>query len=229
MAEKEYEEQKILELACAAQRVNNGYLKEVDIVYTTDGVGMSYRYSNKTLMLVSTGAQDWVGENHPGMLKIIKSDVEFTEEIRQYYKRLAFSVMASPENSFQVEILQLLNTKMMPRAKFGFIACLPSTYLRDKSKTDVARQLRKIDDGYIAEVGAVLDDKDCELIEVKWSEKFECWSVMAIIDNRLATWFSKRQLLLGPCVLIKAKVKDHREHWQTKVPETRLNYVKAFQ
>lgn len=229
MAEKEYEVQKVLELACAAQRVNNGYLKDVDIVYSSDGAAMSYKQTNKTLISVSIGAQDWVGDHHPGILKLTRADVEMTEEIRQYYKRLAFTVMANPEDSFQVEILQLLNTKMMPRVKFGFIACLPSTYLRDKAKNDVAKHLRRIDEGYIADPGEVLDDKDCEIIEAKWNDKFNCWSIMAIIDNRLATWFSKRQLLLGPCVVIKAKVKDHREHWQTKVAETHLNYVKAFQ
>jgi hypothetical protein len=80
--------------------------------------------------------------------------------------------------------------------------------------------------GYINEE---IFDKDCEIIEVKRSKNYDAWNTCAIIDNKLVSWMGKNELKLGPCVVIKAKIKEHSMHWKYQVPETRMNYVKAFQ
>jgi len=40
---------------------------------------------------------------------------------------------------------------------------------------------------------------------------------------------NKTNLDLGPCVIVKAKVKDHNKHWKHQNDVTRLNFVKAAQ
>ena len=72
-------------------------------------------------------------------------------------------------------------------------------------------------------------DKDCEIIEVKRSNNFDAYNILAIIDNKIVSWFSKHELKVGDCIVQKAKVKQHGENWLTKNSETRLNYVKAAQ
>jgi hypothetical protein len=77
--------------------------------------------------------------------------------------------------------------------------------------------------------GDELFDKDCEIIKCKKSKNYDAFNIDAIIDNKLTSWMSKPMLQMGPCVLIKGKIKDHSKHWQQPVDVTRLNYVKAFQ
>jgi hypothetical protein len=72
-------------------------------------------------------------------------------------------------------------------------------------------------------------DKDCEVIQVKKSKNFDGYGVLAIIDNKIVSWYSRHVLTVGPAVMIKCKIKEHSENWQTKKPETRLNYVKIAQ
>ena len=48
----EFPTQQVLELACAAQRVNGTYLKETETVYAEDGVAMYTKYPNKILMIL---------------------------------------------------------------------------------------------------------------------------------------------------------------------------------
>jgi hypothetical protein len=94
---------------------------------------------------------------------------------------------------------------------------------------EIKRKLRELDEGFLGQPGTKLSDKDCEIIQSEYSDKFVSWNICAIIDNKLATWFAKEQMKLGPAVLVKAKVKDHRKHWKFKVEESRLNYVKVAQ
>ena len=234
MSTKQYCVQTILELACAAQRVNGRYVKETEMLESTQSESNDETiricvHPNKFLILASTGDLEYNGPNSPRRLVVTDEDHELVKNIRSYYKRLAFAVMADPDNSFQQKILTLLNSENMVRSDFGFLACLPSTYFRDKEKTDTKKHVRQCDDGFLGEPNDLLLDKDCEVITVKFSDKFSCWNILGIIDNKLASWFSKKRLEQGPCVIVSAKVKDHREHWLHKIDETRLNYVKAAQ
>jgi hypothetical protein len=226
---KEFNVQTVLELACAAQRVNGRYVKEIETLFASDNVKVGLIHCNKTLMLASLGEASWNGPDAPQRLEITEEDKNLVADIRSYYKRLAFSVMAEPDNSFLSEIMSLLYSENMPLNKFGFIACLPSVYARDKSNTDLKKQARQCDDGHLGVEGDSLFDKDAEIIQVSRSKNFDAWNVLAIIDNKLASWFSKPQLKLGPCVVVRAKVKAQSKHWKFEFDETRLNYVKAVQ
>ena len=44
---QEYPMQTVLELACAAQRINKDYVKDIQPVYAEDNVLMYYKQSNK--------------------------------------------------------------------------------------------------------------------------------------------------------------------------------------
>ena len=47
---KEFPLQQVLELACAAQRVNKEYLKEVESVFDSEGKFMYMKHANKVLV-----------------------------------------------------------------------------------------------------------------------------------------------------------------------------------
>jgi hypothetical protein len=229
--EPEFPRQQVIELACAAQRVNKSYIKTVEAVFSEGMKVMYYKHPNKTLMLSVLGhdTTKYSAEySKPALLCTNLDDKELAENIQKFYKRLLFSAIEG-DNEFQTQVNQLLNSETIPLNKFGFIACLPSVYNRDYSRNQFEKRIKTIDESYLASIGSNVEDLDCEVLSSQRSKNFDAWNIEAIIDNKMISWMSKMDLKLGPAVLIKAKVKDHSIHWKYEKPVTRLNYVKAAQ
>lgn len=225
--------QRVLELACAAQRLNGEYLKDTTPVYEDNGVVRFYRQPNKTHMLYSLGAISWGNEQDPRMMPVSLSvedcDREQAAEIQKYYRRLMFAAVKG-DNEFHTEVNNLLNSENVAMNKIGYIACLPSVHRRDAARNQIEKRIRTLDSGNVANVGASIINKDCEILESKHSNNFNAYNITAIIENKMVSWFSKTDLKLGACVVVKAKIKDHTKHWKYKDTDvTRLNYVKAAQ
>jgi len=226
MQPKEFPTQQVLELACAAQRTNGSYVKDIEPIYADDGVFMYNKQSNKLLMLYTLDTKMVIPDTK--ILKIEPEDVARAEEIRKYYKRLVF-VAIEGENEFLTKINSLLGSETVRENEFGWIACLPSVQARDAVHNEVKKASRKVEDGFLGAEGETLKDLDCEILEVIKSKNFEGYNVCAIINNKMASWMSQIELKRGPCVVVKAKVKDNSKHWKHGNDETRLNYVKAAQ
>lgn len=229
---KKFPLQQVLELACAAQRSNNEYVKQIEAIVAADGVTVAYKHPNRTLMLIALGEDKTTYADPKTMPQLISTNLEDRElatEIQKFYKRLLFAAIQG-DNEFQTEVNALLNSTEVPVNRFGFIACLPSTYKRDYANIQFEKRINTIDREHIAPIGAELGDLDCDIISSKRSKNFDAYNIDAIIDNKMVSWMSKKDLKLGPCVIIKGKVKDQSMHWKhSDVPVTRLNYVKAAQ
>ena len=227
---KEFPTKQVLELACAAQRVNGSYLKETQAVYANDGIYMGSKQTNKMLMLVTAHPPIWTADpkDKPADLEILPEDIALAEEIQKYFKRLMFAAIAG-DNEFQTNINSFLNADGIETKNFGYIACLPSVYARDIVHNKIKKVARTAEVGYLADVGSQLKDLDCEILESVKSKNFEGYNISAIINSKMASWLNKTDLKIGPCVIVKAKVKDHSKHWKHQNDVTRLNYVKAVQ
>ena len=223
---KEFPTQQVLELACAAQRTNGAYLKEQESVYAEDGVFMYAKQPNKILMILTLDNRMVIPDTKA--LKIEPEDVARAEEIKTYYKRLMFAAIDG-ENEFLTTINTILNSESVKENQFGYVACLPSVQARDAVLNQVKKAARTVEEGFLGKPGDRLADLDCEILEVIKSKNFEGWNVCAIINNKMASWMSQVELKRGPCVVVKAKVKDNSKHWKHQNDETRLNYVKAVQ
>ena len=228
---KEFPLQQVLELACAAQRFNQEYLKEVESVFDSEGKFMYMKHSNKVLVrkaLKLNEPTNMAPEFAPQDIFIEDTDRDLANEIQKYFKRLMFAAVKG-DNEFQMEVNTLLTLGVVPDNKIGFIACLPSVYRRDSANSLIEKRARGADKEYLANIGAGVFDKDCEILVCQRSKNFDAWNVDAIIDNKMVSWFSKIDMKVGPCVLVKGKVKDHSHHWKYGNPVTRLNFVKAAQ
>jgi hypothetical protein len=230
MANKEFPTQQVLELACAAQRVNGAYIKDAEAVYTTDGVYMYSKQMNKILMLCTLTPAIWTADpkDAPMPLKVLAEDVALAEEIKKYFKRLLFAAIEGT-NEFQTNINSILSGDTVKQNQFGYVACLPSVYARDLSQNKVKKAARQVEEGFVGEIGSNLKDLDAEIISSVKSKNFEGYNIDAIINSRMVSWLNKTDLQLGACVIVKAKVKDHTKHWKHQNDVTRLNYVKAAQ
>jgi hypothetical protein len=230
MANKEFPTQQVLELACAAQRINGAYIKEAENVWADDGVFMYSKKTNKMLMLCTLVPTNWTADpkDAPMPLRVLPEDTALAEEIKTYFKRLLFAAIEG-ENEFQTNINSILSGDVVKTNQFGYVACLPSVYVRDRAQNKIKKVARTVEEGYIGEIGSNLKDLDCEILESVKSKNFEGWNISAIINNRMCSWLNKTSLNLGACVIVKAKVKDHTKHWKHGNDVTRLNYVKAAQ
>jgi hypothetical protein len=230
MSKKEFPTQQVLELACAAQRLNGAYIKEDAPVYSEDGAFMYLKHANKMQMLCTLDYTVWTADpkEAPMPLKVMPEDVALAEEIKKYYKRLLFAAIEG-ENDFQTSINSILSGEEVKQNQFGYVACLPSVYVRDLAQNKVKKAARQVDEGYLAEIGSTVKDLDAEIISSIKSKNFEGYNIDAIINNKMVSWMNKTDLNLGPAVVIKAKVKDCNKHWKHQNDVTRLHYVKAAQ
>jgi len=227
---KEFPTQQVLELACAAQRINGTYIKEDAPVYSEDGAFMYIKHTNKMQMLCTLLPNNWTADpkDSPMPLKVMSEDTVQADEIRKHFRKFLFSAIEG-ENDFQTNINTILSSDTVKQNQFGYVACLPSVYVRDIAQTKVKRAAQQVEEGYLAEIGIQLKDLDAEIISSVKSKNFEGYNIDAIINNRMASWLNKTNLNLGACVIVKAKVKDHSKHWKHGNDVTRLNYVKAAQ
>jgi hypothetical protein len=230
MSKKEFPTQQVLELACAAQRVQGAYIKEPEAVYAEDGIYMYTKQTNKMLMLVTLEPAIWTADpkDAPMPLRVLPEDVALAEEIRKHFRKFMFSAIEG-ENDFHTNINSILGNELVDTNKFGYVACLPSVHVRDVAQTKVKKAARTVEEGCLAEVGTHLKDLDAEIISSVKSKNFVGWNIDAIINNKMVSWMNKTSLKLGPAVIVKAKVKDCNKHWKHQNDVTRLHYVKAVQ
>jgi hypothetical protein len=230
MSKREFPTQQVLELACAAQRVNGEYLKESEGVYSSDGVYMYTKQTNKMQMLCTLLPNNWTADpkDAPMPLKILQEDIDQAVEIKKYFRKFMFAAIQG-ENDFQTNVNAILSNENVQTNQFGYVACLPSVYVRDLAQSKLKKAARQVEEGYLADIGSNVKDLDAEIISSVKSKNFEGYNVDAIINNKMASWLNKTDLTLGPCVIVKAKVKDHTKHWKHGNDVTRLNFVKAAQ
>lgn len=227
----EYPLKTLLELACAAQRINGDYIKYTQPIYSDDNKIMSYKWDNKSLInmaLNPAGYKSSVDGHMPPLVSTNMEDAKLAEEIKKYFRRLMFSAI-NGDNEFQTTVNTLLESDTVPLNRLGFIACLPSVYKRDYGRNQLEKRIRSSDQTYLASVGENVFDKDCEILNCQRSKNFEAFNIDAIIENKIVSWMSKYELQPGPAVIVKAKVKEHSKHWKFENFVTRLNYVKAAQ
>lgn len=227
---KEYDSQIVLELSCAAQRINKDYLKETKTLYDDRGNPVYFKYPNRMLVQFSLGDTNWTNNTYSNIekLPVLEEDKLLAAEIQKYFRRLMFSAVKG-DNEFQTTLNNILESGKVKANELGFIACLPSVYRRDYARNQIEKRVRTLDKGYLGDVGSVLMDKDAEILESTRSKNFEAFNIHAIIDNKMASWMSKTDLKHGACVIIKAKIKEHSNHYKHGNNVTRLNYVKAAQ
>jgi hypothetical protein len=230
MSNKEFPTQQVLELACAAQRVNGSYVKDQEHIFAEDNKFMYTKHTNKLLMLCTVDHTIWTADpkDAPMPLKVLAEDTARAEEIKTYYKRLLFAAIDG-ENEFLTTINTILNSATVKENQFGYVACLPSVQARDIAHNRVKKAALSVEEGFLGKPGDRLADLDCEILEVIKSKNFTGWNICAIINNKMASWMSQVELKQGPCVVVKAKVKDNSKHWKHGNDETRLNFVKAAQ
>ena len=193
--------------ACAATRVNGGYLKYTE---TNDEAGTS-KIANKVL----------IRQFLDGTFDVRDSDREQGEKVMQHCRSLTFKLLTDKRLSeFEQNMLSIVEKETLDsNYDIAIVSSLPNTYNRSEYRRAVDTRIRETE-GVFGTVGERVQ-VTAEVVKSYFSEQWGTHFITAITDDNKQVFFAyKQSLTVGDNINIDGKVKAHRDN------STQLNYVK---
>jgi hypothetical protein len=193
--------------ACAATRVNGGYLKYTE---TNDESGTS-KLANKVL----------IRQFLDGTFDVRDSDREQGEKVMQHCRSLTFKLLTDKRLSdFEQNMLSIVEKETLDsNYDIAIVSSLPNTYNRSEYHRAVDTRIRETE-GVFGTVGERVQ-VTAEVVKSYFSDQWGTHFITAITDDNKQVFFAyKQSLTVGDNINIDGKVKAHRDN------STQLNYVK---
>jgi hypothetical protein len=193
--------------ACAANRVNGGYLKYTE---TNDESGTS-KLANKVL----------IRQFLDGTFDVRDSDREQGEKVMQHCRSLTFKLLSDKRLSeFEQNMLSIVEKETLDsNYDIAIVSSLPNTYNRSDYRRAVDTRIRETE-GVFGTVGERVQ-VTAEVVKSYFSDQWGTHFITAITDDNKQVFFAyKQSLTVGDNINIDGKVKAHRDN------STQLNYVK---
>jgi hypothetical protein len=193
--------------ACAATRVNGGYLKYTE---TNDESGTS-KLANKVL----------IRQFLDGTFDVRDSDREQGEKVMQHCRSLTFKLLTDKRLSdFEQNMLSIVEKETLDsNYDIAIVSSLPNTYNRSEYRRAVDTRIRETV-GVFGTVGERVQ-VTAEVVKSYFSDQWGTHFITAITDDNKQVFFAyKQSLTVGDNINIDGKVKAHRDN------STQLNYVK---
>jgi hypothetical protein len=193
--------------ACAANRVNGGYLKYTE---TNDESGTS-KLANKIL----------IRQFLDGTFDVRDSDREQGEKVMQHCRSLTFKLLTDKRLSdFEQNMLSIVEKETLDsNYDIAIVSSLPNTYNRSEYRRAVDTRIRETE-GVFGTVGERVQ-VTAEVVKSYFSDQWGTNFITAITDDNKQVFFAyKQSLTVGDNINIDGKVKAHRDN------STQLNYVK---
>ena len=229
---KELPTDRLLELAFAAYRVNNGYKKET----RRHSEDQPTVYNNKEIVVYSAAHYNQYNEKDSVLKTWIPSDfipVKVTDEDRaaleKAHKHMRRYVMLALGNlnDFQRDVFTAYSRESTPMNQIGLIAYLPEFVERELHDKMYKERLKKefAESKYFENKV----DGNVEILKViPVSKDFEqpFYMHFGAINGNLICFARKEAFAVGNVYVITAKVKGRDKERETGLPMTRVNYVK---
>ena len=198
-----YDAKTVWASACAAQRINNEYVK---------AMSGSQKIANRLLM------EQYIG--NPNLIK--EADYEMGDNVRKYFQALTFKVLKGEKlNDFSNNAMLISNRDTITENyDIAVIASLPSVYYKSKNRDDINSRIRFAQGGYI---GQPLDKVSFtgEVLRSVYSQQWNTHYITCINDKDQVVFFSyKSGLDIGAVISFIGTVKGHRDN------STQMNRVK---
>jgi hypothetical protein len=193
--------------ACAANRVNGGYLKYTE---TNDEAGTS-KIANKVL----------IRQFLDGTFDVRDSDRKQGEKVMQHCRSLTFKLLTDKRLSdFEQNMLSIVEKETLDsNYDIAIVSSLPNTYNRSEYRRAVDTRIRETE-GVLGTVGERVQ-VTAEVVKSYFSDQWGTHFITAITDDNKQVFFAyKQSLTVGDNINIDGKVKAHRDN------ATQLNYVK---
>jgi hypothetical protein len=197
--------------AVAADRINEGYLKESVYARNLDVIE---KQANKLMV------KDWLRTNSFGM--VTAADIEKGREVRHFFNGFLLKELSGKINDFERQALKIAQMDEFTgrnMLEFAIISCLPAAMIREQSNKELTSEIRNS-----TQLQGSVGDKiqgDITVVKSYFSNEYNKFRITArLADAFVDFWFS--QPLTGT-VSIKAKIKSVRGN-----NTTQLNFVKVI-
>ena len=204
-----YATQLAVQAACAAQRMNGGYI-------AVGTVGPENRGSNKSLIVDLLKTPE----------AITDADREQAEQIMTHFQSLLWKNTLSDRlmSDFDNTCMTIANGEEVAENYLGQVAYMPASYLRAAEKQKINDRLYECQAKFLDSVGKKVTNT-IEILTRVYSQNWGCYCYTAITKDNFSVRFSsgKADFEPGQTYNVSAKVKKHCENHQTK-----LNYVKII-
>ena len=195
--------------ACAAHRINGGYLKASEL----DDEGNVIKQPNRYL------TQDCLR----GEIGMTLEDHEMGDKVRQHCNGLSFKIITGKTLSDFEQAMLTIADKETTDSNYDIavIASLPASYERAQARIQQDIMLREKSGTLNNAVGDKVE-LDIEVVRCNYSNNWDTHFVTATVDNAVVFFASRNKIELGSKLRIKGKVKAHKED------RTQLSHVKVI-
>lgn len=225
LSERLWNTEDVLAMACCIFR-QKGYTNTSTFISTD--VTNENRWTNKDMLSYTLcpqiASKDYILNFSP-----TDEDKELAAAIVKHFRRLMFGVIADANSDYMDRVFKSTQNEKVKIADFGIIASVPYVYEREILKKELSQQIKDTVEGWIGKEGesVVLNIR---YINTRFVPKLNCFQHQAITEDRYLVGFLNKIELgrAGTNQKIRAKVKKHTVNYETKTPETQLNYVKPL-
>ena len=214
--------QEALAFAVAAQRINNGYVKDTRR-FSEDNPTI---FSNKEIVKFAFNPDycpiDFI------LPKPTADDYTKVAEIHKWMKRYVMLGLADLDE-FKRDMINSVSQDTVIKNNLGRIAFIPEFVKRDKHETGLTKEIRieYRDSQYLGKEKDVVDGV-IKILDKRYSQQWESYNYVAVIDGNLVSFMNKFPYDVGCMLRVKGKVKAQTKNKLFSANETRLNYVKLY-
>jgi hypothetical protein len=218
-----------LKLSFAIYRINKNYYKET--VYDKDG-NVSF-WGNKdaikfmfALKAISEGSKNhWVPEQFEPV-EVTNEDVAALESARSHFKRYTFLMIGNDLSQFQRDTFAAFSSEECTPKNVGFVAYVPAMIQRELHDLAYRRRLKT---DFVDSVHYNVDSSisgELEILRSFYLKDYNLYSYIAGVGGNLVHFNKDKKYEIGSKYSIRAKAKKHEIEYDTRLPMTKLNYVK---
>ena len=204
--------------ACAAQRINGEYVKEIKY---------SYDEITKQTLVSKRRNRDVMMDFLYNPDRILVEDVEQGEACREFLaKDITFRALKGRLTEFDNSVKKVLAVKdrfytVANNYEMAVVACLPASFLRAQARLVSEERLARC-----KPVDNPLSDKvilDVEVLRTNYSQNYGIFWIQAVTADDRAVFFSyKNDMAAGTKIKISGTVKAHQDQ------KSQLNRVKVI-
>ena len=205
--------------ACAAQRINGGYVKEPVMVYDE---------STQSNTVIKRRNRDVMMEFLQNPTQLTVDDVEEGERVRNWLQNdLTFRALKGKLTEFDSATSKCIAVQdcfytVGHRYELAVVAALPNSVSRSQERQSTEQRLKFAQGGLIGKPGDKITAK-VEVLSANYSQQYNIFWIRGITDqDQPVTFSNKEKFDVGTHLSIQGKVKAHRDNL------TQLNYVKVL-